>query len=164
LWSRSVTTEPDWQSYDSPTLEAVIPDPLVGPSRLCMSCHDGAVAIDAYYGSTGATDLTTGEFVVDLEGDTFGEIGVGLSGDLSNDHPIGFDYKLITDPEINADTTIFGGGSATIASVLYDDGFGGAIMTCATCHDVHNGPSVVEDWFLYGSQTDSAFCTTCHKK
>ena len=161
LWSRTVTSE-IFTEYDSVTFEGfnTLVDPVVGPSRLCMGCHDGAVAIDAYYGAPGTATM--------VEGDAFLEIGVGLNGDLSNDHPIGFDYEqaVLDDvsQEINVSSTVFGGGSKTIAEVLYDDGFGGAIMTCATCHDVHNSPGVVDGWFLYGEQANSAFCTTCHNK
>lgn len=159
LWSRSVTAEV-FTEYDSPTIDGLVlgVDNVVGPSRLCMGCHDGAVAIDAYYGSTGTPGLT--------EGDAFGEIGVGLNGDLTNDHPIGFDYNAVAlaDDEINDATATFVGGTKTVAEVLYDDGFGGAIMTCATCHDVHNSAGVVDAWFLYGEQTGSGLCVTCHDK
>lgn len=158
LWSRTVTSEV-FVEYDSATLDGLQAgiDTVMGPSRLCMGCHDGAVAIDAYYGAGGTATM--------VEGDAFLEIGVGLNGDLSNDHPIGFDYNevALVDAEINASTAAFSGG-ATVASVLYDDGFGGAIMTCATCHDVHNGPTVNEGWFLYGKQAGSEFCVTCHAK
>ena len=166
LWSRTVTAE-IFMEYDSQTFGGSayfetdafdMADPVAGPSRLCMGCHDGAVAIDAYYGEAGTATM--------VEGDAFLEIGVGLNGDLSNDHPIGFDYnKAATDdPEINAAATATFDGGATVASVLYDNGMGGAIMTCATCHDVHNGPTVADAWFLYGEQKDSSFCTTCHAK
>ena len=166
LWSRTVTSENFVGYQDSGTFEGFAfmdSDPVAGPSRLCMGCHDGAVAIDAYYGQTGTASM--------VEGDAFGEIGVGLGGDLSNDHPIGFDYdeaQAIDNggaPEINAaDGTFFASG-VEIADVLYDAGGGVRLMTCATCHDVHNSQgAVVDDWFLYGYQQDSNFCTTCHVK
>lgn len=157
LWSRTVTAEV-FTGYDSPTIDGFAIDPVAGPSRLCMGCHDGAVAIDAYYGATGTATM--------VEGDAFLEIGVGLNGDLTNDHPIGFDYNdvALADDEIqDASAANFSGG-AVVADLLWEDGFGGALMTCATCHDVHNGPTVNEAWFLYGQQTDSEFCTTCHLK
>ncbi len=158
LWSRTLTAEV-FVEYDSTTIDGIQAglDPVIGPSRLCMGCHDGAVAIDAYYGSPGTATL--------VEGDAFGEIGVGLNGDLTNDHPIGFDYNdvAIADDEINPSTALFDGGK-TVADVLYDDGFGGAIMTCASCHDVHNSAGVSDYAFLYGNQAGSSFCITCHDK
>lgn len=157
LWSRTVSSEV-FVEYDSTTIDgSVVDDPVAGPSRLCMGCHDGAVAIDAYYGSPGTATM--------VEGDAFGEIGVGLAGDLTNDHPIGFKYSDVAtaDAEINDSSATFAGG-VTVASVLYDDGAGNDIMTCSTCHDVHNSAGVVDGWFLYGYQEDSNFCITCHMK
>ncbi len=158
LWSRTVTAEV-FQEYNNPaTQDGIVIDPVAGPSRLCMGCHDGAVAIDAYYGATGTATM--------VEGDAFLEIGVGLNGDLSNDHPIGFDYNDVAtaDDEIqDASAAVFSGG-AVVADLLWADGNGAELMTCATCHDVHNGPTVADAWFLYGLQENSAFCTTCHLK
>ena len=164
LWSRAVTEYSNFTPYSSNTFSfsGDITDPVAGPSRLCMGCHDGMVAIDAYYGKPGNALL--------VEGDSFQEIGVGQNADLSNDHPIGFLWDETADVqgEIAATTAQFQGAASptTIAQVLYDsDGDGdGDMMTCATCHDVHNGPSVADYWFLYGKQQDSAFCTTCHLK
>ena len=159
LWSRTVTSEL-FVEYDSATIDGSLAgfDAVAGPSRLCMGCHDGAVAIDAYYGEAGTATM--------VEGDAFLEIGVGLNGDLSNDHPIGFDYNdvALADDEIQDAAAANFSGGAVVADLLYDDGFGAQIMTCATCHDVHNGPTVNEAWFLYGKQADSEFCTTCHLK
>ncbi len=162
LWSHELTQEV-FIDYDSPTYDGAnymalnnFFDSLTGPSRLCMSCHDGAVAIDSYYGATG---------VVPGGGDAWGEIGVGLNGDLTNDHPIGFYYDDVAtdDAEINPSTGVFDGGK-TIADVLFDDGVGGGVMTCSSCHDVHNSVGVVDAAFLYGLQADSSICLTCHNK
>lgn len=182
LWSREWTQVASFTQYDSGSLQATITDPMVGPSILCMSCHDGAVAPDAYYGNPGTVAL--------LEGDAYGEFGVGLAGDMSNDHPIGFDYTTVAagtntwgvpdgtrigaggDGEIRMETEDLSGfgvyGINTIADVLWNadnSGLGGGkIFTCASCHDVHNGPTAVENHFLYGPQQDSQFCRMCHLK
>jgi hypothetical protein len=165
LWSRTVTAA-TFAGYVSTTFSqsASVADPVIGPSRLCMSCHDGVVAIDAYYGATGTATMVGAD---NFAGVAENHIGVG--GDpktLTNDHPIGFEYALAktADAEIAADTTTFKGGSVTIGSVLWDNGAGKKMMTCATCHDVHNGPSVVDGAFIYGKQIDSQFCTSCHLK
>lgn len=173
LWSHEVTAE-TFTQYFSQTFDGwlSIVDPVTGPSVLCMSCHDGAVAPDAYYGKAGS---------VTPEGDAYGEYGIGLGGDMTNDHPIGFNYEdamLDTNnatPEIrdaDADLTTVTdiaaqvGHIGTIRNLLFDDDFDGTneTFTCASCHDVHNGPSVKEDYFLYADQNDSAFCRMCHIK
>jgi hypothetical protein len=51
---------------------------ITGVSKLCLSCHDGTVALDSFGGATGTTMLT-------------GSTLVGF--DLSNDHPVGFTYN-----------------------------------------------------------------------
>jgi predicted CXXCH cytochrome family protein len=99
LWSHQVTTG-DFKGYQSPTLtaatKAAATDPLVGPSRLCMSCHDGIVAIDQHYG--GAL-----KNVIKNTGDVFGGIDVGDAGGstLTNDHPIGMDFDAVASNDAN---------------------------------------------------------------
>ena len=60
-------------------------------------------------------------------------------------------------------------GGRTIGDVLYQ----GDIMTCATCHEVHNKENVVQDvgtdgsqpnYLLYAKETDSLICLSCHLK
>jgi hypothetical protein len=68
-------------------------------SRLCLSCHDGTVALDSFMGKDGGS---TGKSISDLAG-AGGlynpNIGAGVTGagavggstaDLSNDHPVGY--------------------------------------------------------------------------
>ena len=162
LWSRAVTTG-TFAGYESTTFSQTVVDPVVGPSRLCMSCHDGVVAIDAYYGAVGTATMVGDD---NFGGSAENHIGVGNDPKtLTNDHPIGFEYALAkaADAEIAAADTVFSGG-ASIESVLWENQDGAKIMTCATCHDVHNGPTVADNAFIYGKQSDSAFCTTCHIK
>ena len=57
-------------------------------SRLCLSCHDGTVALDSFMGKTGGT---AGSFI-GTGGDRGGVNSNLLSGanDLANDHPVGY--------------------------------------------------------------------------
>ena len=157
LWSHQYTGYVNnWTPYHSPTLNADITDPLMGPSRLCMSCHDGVVAADQHYGIAGIKG--------NLGGDDFGGRDIGLAdatgnANFSNDHPIGFDYTLVSGNTLGggtgSDKGIFGSNltflgntnNATIkiADVLYD----GKFMTCATCHDVHNKDNASNTARLY---------------
>jgi hypothetical protein len=174
LWSHQYTGYiANVLPYASPTLQAAIDatDPLMGPSRLCMSCHDGVVAVDQHYGTAGTK--------VGIGGDGWGgrDIGLATAGnaDLSNDHPIGFSY-------LNAQAADIGGGlfaaagrtfinntnndTLTIEDVLDK----GEFMTCATCHDVHNKDNATNtigsgfNYFVYAPQDNSALCLTCHDK
>lgn len=161
LWSHELTTltygHYETCTFDGRDYESV--DRLVGPSRLCMSCHDGAVAVDQHYGIPGS-DIRPG--------DNWGDIGVGAAGDLTNDHPIGFNYVSVAavDDEIKPETTpVSNPKIADIAELLYDENCDGTqdIMTCSSCHDVHN-TDANDDYFLINYQVDSDICITCHDK
>jgi hypothetical protein len=193
----------------------VIIDPLIGPSRLCLTCHDGSIALDEH----GKALSQSGGTVVG--GTKIGMINGGranLTSDLSNTHPIGFDYnaiRLVRNANAqNKDTTTgdseiissdYGfatsiafsptqgtyntvnrnpatGGYKKIKDVLY----GGNIMTCASCHEVHNKENMTQDawntnnlagaaeqtrtgqaapnYFLWSKQSNSLICLSCHVK
>ena len=48
LWNHQVTTK-FFQVYNSSTMDATVGQPAAS-SKLCLSCHDGTVAVDAYGG------------------------------------------------------------------------------------------------------------------
>ncbi len=133
-----------------------------GVSLLCMSCHDGVVAMNAYSIDSGSND---GQGVVG-EGGTLSGRSSGFDsgpGDMSNHHPMGFDYQAVqtADAEIAATNTVLvPGGSVRISDVLAD-----GKMECVTCHDVHNTANQANaERFLWRTNDYSNFCLTCHLK
>jgi hypothetical protein len=67
---------------------------IMGPSRLCLSCHDGNIAVDQHNGSLYGNSPEAGSFT--MNGGVHTTNGRALIGtDLSDDHPIGFDYNQI---------------------------------------------------------------------
>lgn len=124
-------------------------------SRLCLSCHDGSVAVNEYGFAPGRDD-SRGAATVKISGQYL----IGGGGDLRNHHPIGFDYVdvLNNDDEIADLDTVFPGTGVTIEELLY-----GQQMECVTCHDVHNTKNAGET-FLWASDVNSQFCCTCHLK
>ncbi len=144
LWSADVQSATNFAPYASSTLQASITDPLDGPSRLCMSCHDGSIAIDS---ALNGTEVLSGNALV------------GDGADLTSDHPIGFDYTAVAsaDAEINVETSAYA-GTSTIAAFLFGTN---NLMTCATCHDVHTDAT---DHFLVSTNANSALCLACHIK
>ena len=165
LWARQLDTQ-NFQSYQSSTMKASdwASDIAIGPTRLCMSCHDGSIAPDQHYGVNG-TKAGLSESNAGFDDiNWFGGAGVGsgVKG-LTNDHPVGFNYDLIaTGPESGdpavalvtsansyEDPWIRQAGATLaydanpygikVADRLYQDPASGSrFMTCATCHDVHN--------------------------
>ncbi len=132
---------------------------IAGISLLCMSCHDGVVAMNAYSINSGSNDGQGN----DAQGGTLGGRTSGFSGDMSNHHPMGFDYQAVqtADAEIAAtNTALVPGGSVRISDVLSN-----GKMECVTCHDVHNTANQPgAERFLWRTNDYSNFCLTCHLK
>ena len=132
-------------------------------SLLCLSCHDGSVAVNSY-GNTSQPSSSVGT------GNTFIKAGfeIGAQKYLGNHHPIGFDYVAVQAQDNGlkvASTAMYGG--KTIQDHLYSSGATGktTVMECGTCHSVHNtnnDPS--GQMLLWKSDFQSGLCLTCHIK
>jgi predicted CXXCH cytochrome family protein len=111
-------------------------------SLLCMSCHDGTIALDSVLytpsGTTFKTGLMTG--------------AAKLSTDLSNDHPVAFSY----DSSVTALPAVYN-TTPTLAKLF--GATGTRRVECASCHDVHAIPSKM----LRAPNTNSQLCLDCHK-
>ncbi len=156
LWNHELSTA-SYTVYSSVSLDAAVGQPS-GNSKLCLSCHDGTVAIDNIGGNTGGTRFIR----------PFGYIGTNLSGH----HPVSFVYNsalAAADGELEDPSSALSGLGGTIDEDLLRNGR----MECSSCHDVHvsrndqgcmgchfNKPSLS----LWKSNTNSALCLTCHKK
>jgi hypothetical protein len=161
---------------------------IKGVSLLCMSCHDGTIAMNAYSQTTGIQGALQGAG----SNDPGSRLGTGVSiaskagfgTDLSNHHPMGFAYDEVAgvgagqDNEIALSTAIMvpagitaGGITAgtftdgvRIADLLNGTG-ATATMECVTCHDVHNTANAPNaERFLWRSNNQSNFCLVCHLK
>jgi hypothetical protein len=173
LWNHTITTMPGYMMYNNGPDEPASGDANsyakanatspTGVSILCLSCHDGSVATNAYGTGTGAVGAANKFFLPGMRGLIGGLNATTGRGDLSNHHPISFDYDAaaLNDAEILPSTSNFvtAAGIDTIADHL----FGGS-LECASCHDVHNGPSVAGVRLTYVNDARSAFCLTCHNK
>jgi hypothetical protein len=176
LWSHDVSAV-NYTPYISATFSpkggnSMASDPLTGPSRLCMSCHDGITAVDNYYG------LTNNHAMVNNAGAPFTGQPV-ISGNGETNHPLGFamtdvipGYAGATNPDTNSvlaltATSKYVSGLTDSVNVV-DRLYGGAIMTCSSCHDVHNTLNKVSfqagagNFLLLGTQKNSGICLSCH--
>jgi predicted CXXCH cytochrome family protein len=123
-------------------------------SLLCLSCHDGSVAVNSW-GNAAQRTHSTG---TDLISTTY---VIGKNGYLGNHHPIGFDYDGVQagDTEIrSADVAML-----TPTKFVRDFLYGGNRMECGTCHSVHNKGNAGEA-LLWRSDMNSELCLTCHNK
>jgi predicted CXXCH cytochrome family protein len=156
LWNHSVSAG-GHTPYDSGTIDATDLGAPGGISLMCLSCHDGSAALDSFGAGT-RTDNTPG--TTTLTGTALLDI------DLSNDHPVSFTYDTAlagVDVELHdPSATASGLGGNIDSDMLF--GLGNDQMECSSCHDVHNGPSVVQAPLLIKTNTASALCFTCHDK
>jgi predicted CXXCH cytochrome family protein len=150
LWNHALTATSSFTLYSSAvssTFNGTTGQPDAS-SKLCLSCHDGTVALENFSGNTGGSHMISGA----------NNLGINLS----NDHPISFDYNaalVSTDGGLNDPATAPSGLGGTIEQKML---FGGK-MQCASCHDVHNSATGTTH-LLLTSNAASALCLTCHKK
>lgn len=156
LWAHESTIGV-YTLYASATLDHT-PGQPDGASKLCLSCHDGSIAIDNYGGTTTGTVYVDDAAFDGLPGSASGS-ALNFGTNLDNDHPVSFSYDAVAaaDPEVlpSSTATPIGG---TIASRLLVDGR----VQCSSCHDVHDvdgNPSL-----LVITNEGSALCLVCHDK
>jgi predicted CXXCH cytochrome family protein len=144
LWDHEVTAAV-FTLYSTTTLDAVLGQPA-GVSKLCLSCHDGTVALDNFGGTTTGTSFVSGDALVGI--------------DLGDDHPVSFTYNDAlagTDGGLNLPASALSGLGGTIDADML---FAGR-LECASCHNVHDD-SISP--FLKKDNAGSALCLTCHSK
>ncbi len=144
LWNHTASAITNYTLYSSTTLDSTTAQPS-GSAKLCLSCHDGTVALENFGTTTTGTHYLTGTSL--------------LGTDLSNDHPISMTYNANTAQYNATSTTISGftGGHTTISSLLEN-----GKVQCASCHDAHGGQASTK--MLLKSNTGSQLCLTCHIK
>jgi predicted CXXCH cytochrome family protein len=157
LWNHDVTLA-TFVLYSSPTMNST-PGQPGGSSKLCLSCHDGTVAIDSFGGNTG------GDFMQPSDSAYIGT-------DLSDDHPISITYDsalAIADPALldpsATSVTIGLGGDKTNTGTVSNLMLPADQVQCSSCHDVHNNfvpPG--ESALLIVTKDGSDICFTCHNK
>jgi predicted CXXCH cytochrome family protein len=114
-----------------------------GSSKLCLSCHDGTIAINA----------TINNGTIAMAGGTFVPATASLGTDLSNDHPVSFarsgaNTQVIDPPPSDA--------------VHLETGT--RLVQCVSCHDPHTERADgTVGKFLVKSNQGSAVCVTCHQ-
>jgi predicted CXXCH cytochrome family protein len=121
-------------------------------SLLCLSCHDGSVAVNSW-GNADQVSQSTGTTTIAPS------YVIGLDMYLGNHHPIGFDYDTVqlADTEIRSSAT-----QMTRTSTISDHLYNGTLQ-CGSCHDVHNKGNSGEK-LLWRSDQNSELCLTCHDK
>ena len=187
LWNRQ-DSGAAYTPYNSDTINASdIAATPGGSSKLCLSCHDGTIAIGQVNVLNSQTNVTInmtgtgpGGVIPSGQGDTTG-FTRKLGEDLTNDHPISFTYNAAlaaADGELRnpASETYIANpapGSKPLVPLENDQ------VQCTSCHDPHIRDSDItknikflrlhrlQEGFPAGGNFDSAndiICLACHDK
>ncbi len=144
LWNRRDQTA-SYIPYQSSTLVARVGQPT-GSSKLCLSCHDGTIALGAI--------VSEAEEIQFQGGIRFLPAGPSrIYTDLSDDHPVSFVY----DSRL-AHARLGLADPALLPPVIKLDNYGQ--LQCTACHDPHDD---TYGKFLVMSNQFSGLCTSCHK-
>ena len=164
LWNHEISAVAAYGVYTSDTLDAVPTDiggaaaGTASVSNLCMSCHDGTVAINTLYNDPNETPTWTITASTNVNATGFIINEPNLGSDLSDDHPINFTYDNAL---FLADGELIDPDSADWVDVAQTVPLFGATVQCASCHDPHDDTF---EPFMVKDNTDSLLCTTCHVK
>jgi len=180
LWNKALPDGTAYTLYSSATLTAAAGDttrPIQSESLLCLSCHDGSLAINRVLNPNNVTGgqptIIGGDLTIQgFPGGASPWIGSSptnlfSNSDLSDDHPVSFSYAAAYTEEA---ATTQGLRDVTTAEGLGVRFFGGAAarLECSSCHDPHvDYPGVAGagyDPFLITPNTGSALCLACHIK
>lgn len=143
LWDHALSSQ-TYTTYTSSTYTSGTETPSAGSSKLCLSCHDGTVAVG----------LTVSNGQIATSGSMTSADVLGTN--LMNSHPVSMapanDGSLVTSlfasPPTTADPTV------KLAA---------GKVECTTCHDPHTpnlDPSL--PMFLVRSNSRGALCLACH--
>jgi len=143
LWNRN---DPglNYTLYTSSTTQATIGQPT-GASLLCLSCHDGTIALGNVISRTNTIVMSGGVT-------TMPSGNMNLTKNLSNDHPVSFAFTTALaalDRQLIDPTTLTG-------PVTLENGQ----MQCTSCHDPHIN---LTEKFLVATNQNSTLCGYCHQ-
>ena len=147
LWNHQMSSQ-TYNLYTSDTL-LLAPSQPTGPTKLCLSCHDGTVALGAVVNPLPGPPELGSPIPAGATGN-FSNFGIDLSGH----HPVVFSYPQAQ----RLDTT----GQLVDASLLPLSIIlgGSGNVHCTTCHDPHENTYGA---FLVMDNRYSALCTSCHQ-
>ena len=149
LWNHQMSSA-TYTPFTSGTLTALnvtIGQPN-GSSRLCLSCHDGTIALGSVSSRPGGIAMNTAN--------------LPLHTDLRTDHPISFVYNSALANAVNGypAAAVSLVDPSTLPTLHPEVGLDqSGQMQCTTCHDPHNNQFKN---FLVMDNSSSLLCVACH--
>lgn len=151
LWNHQTSTQKTFTTYKRSTMSSQ-PEQPNGATKLCLSCHDGTIAVGAIRGLSRPIPMQNVGAGGEIPANRKGNFGLDLSGT----HPVSVKYVQSTaltvdhlrwpptDPERKV------GPDA--------DGY----VQCTSCHDPHDN-SRSERYPFWKKATFDEVCLTCHR-
>ena len=143
LWNHNMS-KASYIVYDSPTMKANVEQPN-GSSKLCLSCHDGTVAVGMVNSQASLIEMQDGVTTMPL-----GASNIGTN--LSQHHPISFTFS----PDVASNDGNLVNPDTLTDKVRLDHN---KQMQCTACHDPHDDQY---GNFLVMQNNSSQLCLTCH--
>ncbi len=142
LWNQTLSTD-QYILYPSSTSTPSTPTKVGTASQLCLSCHDGSVAVGR----------TVGIGTLQMTGTLSDVMGTQLAGS----HPFSMQPQLKDDATL-VSTLVTSHTTKDTSVSLVDNN-----IECRTCHDVHNQfKDTRSPQFLVRDNTGSQLCFACH--
>lgn len=192
LWNRSYSVE-TYTPYTSSSMDAITAPPSQAASKMCLSCHDGTLAIGAVNVLGGQANVN-----INMDGTNAGKMPDGAYGsqsghtrnlgiNLTNDHPIAFTYDAslaladgeLRNPGDESHIATRSSGVKPAIPLIDETASGNGKVECVTCHDPHirgEGGEDIKFLRLNRFQTSNAptsavftegrdiICLACHRK
>lgn len=162
LWNKKLS-DTVYELYSSDTMHSTPHQPS-GADKLCLSCHDGTVAVNQLYNNpeeTGNQPPTMG-YGNELSIDGKIKSGANLTDVLSDDHPTSMQYPHYGNPHFS------GTPNDELIDPVDEKGSGldplllrSGEMKCVSCHDPHDDTRAL---FLRKDNAGANLCMTCHEE
>ncbi len=157
LWNRNFdAVSASYTPYTSSTLDAS-PGQPTGASKLCLSCHDGLLALGDVMSRAQPIQMQGG--VTTIPSESPGYIGENLTGM----HPISFvfDDALASTNNAKGDSPLHAPSTISDSDVKLDSD---SMVQCTSCHDPHNNDNYVQDVVpaFWPKSTYEGVCLVCH--
>ncbi|HSH00196.1 MAG TPA: cytochrome c3 family protein [candidate division Zixibacteria bacterium] len=151
LWNHESTATPRFKTYERSTMNSAAEQPN-GATKLCLSCHDGTIAVGAIRGLSRPIQMQS----VTSSGAIPASRKSNFGADLTGTHPVS--VKFLPDVA-QADERLRWPPLDPAGEVGVD---ANGYVQCTSCHDPHDD-SKSERYPFWQKETFDEVCDVCHR-